>query len=112
MTTVFKKIIDGELPAEKLYEDDKCLVIKDINPAADTHWLVIPKKEISSISEMKEEDIPLMGHLVWVAKKITTENNIKGYKLIWNVNKEGGQVVFHIHLHILAGDFTKAKLPV
>ncbi len=112
MTTVFGKIIRGEIPSERLYEDEKCIVIKDINPSADVHWLIIPKKEISSISEMKEEDAPLIGYCVWIAKKIADKNNIKGYKLIWNVNKEGGQVVFHVHLHLLAGNFSKAHLPV
>ena len=112
MSTIFTKIINNELPSEKIFEGEKCIVIKDINPAASIHWLIIPKKEITSISEMEEKDIPLIGHLVWVAKKVALENKIKGYKLIWNVNKEGGQVVFHIHLHLLAGDFKKATLPV
>ncbi len=96
MTTVFGKIIRNETPSEKLYEDDKCIVIKDINPAAETHWLIIPKKEILSISEMKEEDIPLIGHCVWVAKKMTMNNLVTNrvthmslYSVAFNIDIPG-----------------------
>lgn len=108
---IFCKILTGELPSEKLYEDEQCVVIKDKYPSAPTHWLVLPKKHIRSIADMEESDSPLIGHLVWVAKRIAQEKGIKGYKLVWNVNKEGGQVVFHIHLHILAGNLEEIHFP-
>ena len=100
---LFCDIISEKAPSEKLYEDDVCIVIKDKYPAAPVHFLVLPKEHIDSISDISEFHISLIGHLVYVAKNIAKDKKLKGYKLLWNVNKEGGQVVFHIHLHILAG---------
>lgn len=108
MNSIFTKIIKGEIPSSKVYEDDICIAIQDINPQAKTHLLVIPKKEISSISEIDKTDLPIISHLVWVAKDLMSANKIPGYQLKWNVNKEGGQEVFHIHLHVLA-DFDLLK---
>jgi histidine triad (HIT) family protein len=102
MPSLFTKIINGEIPTEKLYEDKVCLVIKDINPQKKTHLLVIPKKEISSISELKKEDLDIVSHLIWIAKNLMQKARIPGYQLHWNVNKEGGQEIMHLHLHILA----------
>ena len=106
---IFCKIHNGEFPSDKVYEDDQCIVIKDLYPQAPVHLLVIPKKHIATISELEDEDQSLIGHLVLVAKKIAAEQGLPGYKLLWNVNKEGGQMVFHIHLHIL-GDPSGKKL--
>ncbi|MBT4937213.1 HIT domain-containing protein [Candidatus Peregrinibacteria bacterium] len=99
---LFCQIINGEQESEKLYEDEKCVVIKDKFPSSSFHVLVIPKNHIDSISTIEETDLEIISHLVWVAKKIAEQNNLKGYKLLWNVNKEGGQVIFHIHLHVMA----------
>jgi histidine triad (HIT) family protein len=99
---LFCQIINGEESAEKIYEDDLCVVIKDKFPAAPIHLLVLPKKHIDSISTLEKEDQSLIGHLVLVAKKIAEQKKLPGYKLQWNVNKEGGQIIFHIHLHLMA----------
>lgn len=109
MDCLFCKILAGELPSEKLYEDELCTVIKDKYPTAPVHLLVLPKKHIYSIAHIEEKDSILMGHLVWVAKKMADEHKLPGYKLVWNVNKEGGQVIFHVHLHLL-GDPSGARL--
>jgi len=100
---VFCKIIKGQLPAKKIFEDENFLAFNDISPKANTHILVIPKKHISKISDCQDSDQNLIGGLILTAKKIAAKKNIKGYKLLFNVDKEGGQVVFHIHLHLLAG---------
>jgi len=100
---LFCQIIEGEVESTKLYEDDLCIIIQDKFPVAPTHLLVLPKKHIDSISEIEEGDQSLIGHMVMTAKKMAEKEGLKGYKLVWNVNKEGGQVIFHIHLHILGG---------
>jgi len=101
--TIFEKIRDGEIPSPRLYEDEKCFVIRDIAPKAPVHLLVIPKKHIPTIADAEEEDAELLGHLLLVAKKVASEYGLRGYKLLFNVGSAGGQVVFHIHLHLLGG---------
>ncbi len=103
--TIFKKIIDKQIPAKFIYEDDLCVAINDIAPHAPVHILVIPKKEIRSIAEAKPEDEKLLGHLILVAQKIAKEQKIdeSGYRLIFNTNADAGQTVFHLHLHLLGG---------
>ncbi len=101
--TVFKKIINRELPAKIVYEDDKCLAFEDINPVAPTHILVIPKKEIPKLSDIEESDKELLGHLLWVIKKIAKERGLEGYRVCLNVGKEGGQHIFHLHFHLIGG---------
>lgn len=101
--TVFKKIIDGEIPAEIVYEDDKCLAFKDINPVAPYHILVIPKKEIPKLSDMEESDKNTIGHILWVITKIAKDLNLTGYRVCVNVGKEGGQHIFHLHFHLIGG---------
>jgi histidine triad (HIT) family protein len=103
--TIFTKIINKEIPAEILYEDDQSLAFKDIQAQAPVHFLVIPKKPIATINDMAEEDKPLIGHLYWVAKQIAEELGVaeQGYRLVMNCNEYGGQSVYHIHLHVLAG---------
>jgi len=100
---VFCGIVAGAIASSKVYEDDQVIVINDINPKAKVHMLILPKHHISSVSEIEEIDAPLMGHMIMVAKKIADEAGLKGYKLLINVNKEGGQVVFHVHMHLLGG---------
>ena len=106
MTTIFKKIIDKEIPADIVYEDDEFLAFKDINPQAKVHVLVIPKKEIKSLNDVSEEDILLLGKLQLVISKIAKDLGIadEGYRVISNINKNGGQEVYHIHYHILGGE--------
>ena len=103
MNNIFMKIINKEIPADIIYEDDISIAFNDISPQAPTHILVIPKKEIQKISEADENDKELLGHLLLVAKKITDENNIKDFRLVVNNGAEAGQTVFHLHIHILAG---------
>ena len=103
--TLFKKIIDREIPADIVYEDDDCLVFKDINPVAPVHILLIPKKKIVTINDVKEEDSTLIGHMISTAKNLASELGIDkdGYRLVFNTNEDGGQSVYHIHLHLLGG---------
>lgn len=104
MTTIFERIIKGEIPAEKVYEDDKILAIKDIHPAAPVHILIMPKKHIPDLQSMKEEDYPLLGEIVRVAQKLAAENNILGgYRLLTNNGPGVGQTIFHLHFHLLGG---------
>ena len=103
MNNIFLKIINKEIPADIIYEDDISIAFNDISPQAPTHILVIPKKEIQKISEADENDKELLGQLLLVAKKITDENNIKDFRLVVNNGTEAGQTVFHLHIHILAG---------
>ena len=100
---IFLKIINKELPADIIYEDDTSIAFNDISPQAPVHILIIPKKVIDKLSESTEEDENLLGHLLVVAKKITEEKNIKDYRLVINNGVEAGQTVFHLHIHILAG---------
>jgi|TARA_B100001996_G_scaffold258884_1_gene201380 histidine triad (HIT) family protein len=100
---IFLKIINKELPADIIYEDDISIAFNDISPQAPVHILIIPKKVINKLSESTEEDENLLGHLLVVAKKITEEKNIKDYRLVINNGVEAGQTVFHLHIHILAG---------
>jgi len=101
--TIFSKIINKEIPADIVYEDDLSIAFNDISPEAPTHILVVPKKAIPKLSEINEEDENLLGHLLIVAKKITDKNNIKDFRLVINNGSDAGQTVFHLHLHILAG---------
>ena len=101
--TIFAKIINREIPAEIVYEDDIALAFNDISPQAPTHILVVPKKAISQLSDASEEDQNLLGHLLLVAKKIAKEKNIEHYRLVINNGTDAGQTVFHVHIHILAG---------
>lgn len=103
--TVFGKILRGELPSTRVWEDEQCIAFRDITPAAPTHILVIPRKYIPTINDVSEEDKALVGHLVWVAQQVARQEGVAddGYRLVFNVNPGGGQTVYHIHLHILAG---------
>ena len=102
--TVFQKIIDGEIPSERIYEDNLAIVIKDINPQAPTHVLIIPKTDqIPKLSDATEEHQALLGHLLLVAGKISRQLGVdEAFRLIINNGAEAGQTVFHLHLHLLA----------
>lgn len=104
MTTIFGKIISGELPAEKVFENDRILVIKDINPKARVHLLIMPKKEIPDLQSITEEDMPLIGEMITVAQQMAAENRItEGYRLIVNNGPLSGQTVSHLHFHLIGG---------
>lgn len=102
---VFCKIIKKEIPAKIIFEDKDIVAFNDVNPIAPIHVLIIPKKHIVSVVDIKQEDTMLMGRLTMVAKKIAEDLKIseKGYKLLMRVGREGGQEVDHIHLHLLGG---------
>lgn len=105
MNCIFCQIVKKELPAAIIYEDEKFIAFKDINPIAPIHYLIIPKKHIISINHLEPEDKELMGELFLVAKKIAKNEGLaeKGYRLVFNVGKDSGQVVDHLHLHLLGG---------
>ena len=100
---IFCKIIGKEAPAEILIESDDILIFKDIYPSAPVHYLVVSKKHIPSIKNINHKDEQLMGHLIHIAKEGAEKLGLPGYKLVFNVGPEGGQIVDHIHLHILGG---------
>ncbi len=102
--TIFKKIIDREIAAKIAYEDDRCLAFHDIAPQAPTHVLVIPKKEIASLAATTDDDIPLLGHLLRVARDLAKQLGLEdGYRVVTNTGRDGGQSVDHLHLHLLGG---------
>ncbi|MCH8277145.1 MAG: histidine triad nucleotide-binding protein [Bacteroidetes bacterium] len=102
--TLFQRIADREIPSDMLYEDDLCIVIRDINPKAPTHFLVIPRDPISTLDDLTEEDGPLVGHLLLVAKKVAAEEGLSGgYRAVFNCGPDAFQTVPHIHLHVLGG---------
>ncbi|MFT0849358.1 histidine triad nucleotide-binding protein [Achromobacter sp. F4_2707] len=105
---IFCKIASGELPAKKVYEDDDCVAFHDINPAAPVHLLLIPKKHVCSLADIKDEDAPWLGRMVVLAQKLAFENGCTpghdgGFRLVANTGREGGQEVDHLHFHILGG---------
>ena len=105
MKTIFTKIINKEINASVLHEDKTCIAFKDINPIAPTHILIIPKKEIPTLNDVSDDDKNTIGHLFIVAKLIAKKLNVSksGYRIVFNCNEDGGQTVFHIHMHLLAG---------
>lgn len=105
MSTIFKKIIDREIPADIVYEDEHVLAFKDIDPQAPVHILIIPKKEIPTINDVEEADALALGRLFVAAKKIAQDQGIAddGYRVIVNVGHHGGQEVFHLHMHLVGG---------
>jgi len=102
--TLFSKIIKREIPAEIVYEDDKCLAFKDIHPQAPVHILVIPKKPIAKLADATFDDAELLGHLMLTARKIVADQGYAdGFRIVVNNGADAGQTVFHLHIHILAG---------
>jgi len=102
MECLFCKIVNKEEKSEIIYEDEKIVSFKDINPLAPVHLLIIPKKHIPSVNHVEIEDKSLMGELILVAQKIAREKNLKGYRLQINVGRPAGQIIDHLHLHLLA----------
>ncbi|MEM6485146.1 MAG: histidine triad nucleotide-binding protein [Pseudomonadota bacterium] len=110
--TIFNKIISGDIPADKLYEDDHCIAIKDINPQAPVHVLVIPKKPIEKLADAQMEDEALLGHLMLAVGTVARQLGVEdAFRLVVNNGAGAGQTVFHLHLHILAGaSFAEGKI--
>ncbi|PID70252.1 histidine triad nucleotide-binding protein [bacterium DOLZORAL124_38_8] len=102
---IFEKIIKGELPCNKVYEDEHALAFHDLYPQAKVHVLIIPKIVLKTAKEVTEENKNLFGHLVLVAKKIAPELGLEDYKLMMNVGEASGQTVPHVHLHLLSPDY-------
>jgi histidine triad (HIT) family protein len=104
MDCLFCKMIAGQIPTKKVYEDEKTFAFHDINPQAPTHVLIVPKKHIAGLKEATADDAEIIGYLHLVAANLARERNIEnGYRTVFNVGPGAGQSVFHIHLHVLAG---------
>ncbi len=102
---VFCKIIKGEIPSDRLYQDELVTAFRDIHPAAPTHILIVPNKHVASVNEIQPQDEALVGHLFSVARQLAEREKIQrtGYRLIINTGPDSGQVVFHLHMHLLGG---------
>jgi histidine triad (HIT) family protein len=100
--TIFTKIINKEIPANIIFEDELCIIIEDISPQAPLHYLAIPKKEIIGVSDLDDKDNEIMGHLMLTIKKQMQNINVSNYRLVINNGSEAGQTIFHLHIHILA----------
>ncbi len=105
MDCIFCQIIAGEVPSEILYQDEEVIAFRDIHPIASTHLLIIPKRHIPSLTHLSEEDLPLIGHLVNIANQLAKKEGIAegGYRLVINCGEQGGQLVPHLHLHLIGG---------
>ncbi|MEK7664545.1 MAG: HIT domain-containing protein [Patescibacteria group bacterium] len=104
---IFCKIANGEIDSAKVFEDEKLIALNDINPKAKVHILIIPKKHIESIKHLEESEAELIGEMFLAAQKIANDKNLGGYKLLFNVGREGGQLVDHLHLHLLSPEQEK-----
>ncbi|MEW6361281.1 MAG: histidine triad nucleotide-binding protein [Pyrinomonadaceae bacterium] len=102
---IFCKIVSGEIPSEKIYEDEKAVAFNDINPQAPTHILIVPKKHLDSLDAANPAERDLLGHLLLTAAEIARQKGFAGpgYRVVINTNADGGQTVFHLHIHLLAG---------
>ncbi len=102
---LFCKIIDGEIPADVVYQNDQVMAFRDINPQAPVHVLLIPKRHIATLNDLNPEDAELIGQLYLAAKQVALDMEVaeKGYRTLINCNEDGGQDVFHIHMHLMAG---------
>lgn len=109
---IFCKIANGDIPSDKVYEDDEILAFKDINPVAPIHILVIPKKHIKSLNEVQDEDYELISKIYKVINKLVKELNIEesGYRVVVNCGKDAGQEVMHLHYHLIAGKKLGCKI--
>jgi histidine triad (HIT) family protein len=104
MSCLFCKIVEGTIPATRVYEDEQCIAFEDIHPQAPVHLLVIPRQHIGSLAEAAEEHGPLLGHLLWTVTQLARQKGLSyGYRTVINTGKDGGQTVDHLHLHLLGG---------
>lgn len=100
---LFCKIVKGDIPSSKVYEDELCLAFYDIDPQAPTHFLVIPKAHIGSVSEVKEDNAAVVAHIFTVIAKVTKELGLDSYRVVSNIGQQAGQSVLHLHFHVLGG---------
>jgi len=105
MACIFCKIVAGEIPSDRVYQDEEIIAFRDINPLAPVHLIIIPRRHVPSLDQMKESDAALVGRMVTVANKLAKDEGVsqKGYRLALNCGKEGGQLVPHLHMHLLGG---------
>lgn len=103
MDCLFCKIAAGEIPSKKVYEDDLCYAFYDIDPQAPTHFLVIPKAHIASVSEVTPENQAVVGHIFSVIAQITKDLGLESYRVVSNIGEQAGQSVLHLHFHVLSG---------
>lgn len=103
--TIFGKILRNEIPSTRVWEDEHCIAFRDINPAAPTHVLIIPRKLIPTLADATKEDQQVLGHMLLVANEIARQEGIAddGFRVVTNVNVNGGQTVYHLHMHVLGG---------
>ena len=109
---LFCRIVRGEIPSKKAYEDDQVFAFHDINPQAPTHILIVPKEHLATVNDFKAAHKDLIGEMVMAAARIAAQEGIaeRGYRLVFNCNAEAGQVVFHVHLHLLGGWGSRASM--
>jgi len=100
---IFCQIVSGKIPAKKIFEDGDLVAFHDIAPKAKVHFLVVPKVHIASVAQMREEHSGLFGKMIFKGKEIAQSLGLEGWKMLFNVERSGGQVVFHVHLHVLGG---------
>lgn len=103
MNCLFCKIANGELSSKTVFEDERVRVFTDIHPKAPVHMLIIPKNHITSVAHLEENHNEIISHIILIAKEVAKMQGLKGYKLVFNVGREGGQVIDHLHLHLLGG---------
>lgn len=103
MDCIFCKIGEGSVPSDTVFEDDKVKVFKDVHPKAPVHLLVIPKEHVDSIAHLADNHRRLIAKIIYTAKKVAQDMNLAGYKIVFNVGRDGGQLVDHLHLHLLGG---------
>lgn len=104
MSTIFGKILQGDIPAEKVYEDEQLIAIKDINPVAPIHLLIIPRKEFASLQAIPDAELSIVSHIAKVAQKLAKEFDIvDNYRLLTNNGSDAGQTIFHLHFHLIGG---------
>jgi len=105
MDCVFCQIVAGKIPSETLYQDEEVIAFRDINPLTPTHVLIIPKRHIASLAQMTDDEMPLIGHMARVANQLAREEGVaeSGYRLVVSSGEQGGQIVPHLHMHLLGG---------
>jgi len=105
MDCIFCQIVAGEVPSDIVYQDEEVVAFRDINPVAPTHLLIIPKRHIPSLAHLSETELPIIGHMVKVANQLAREGGVaeSGYRLVINCGEQGGQLVPHLHMHLLGG---------
>ena len=103
--TIFQKIIEKEIPSDIIFEDELCIVIKDINPQASIHLLIIPKKPIRKLADASNDDLEILGHLMLIVGNMSRQFNVEdAFNVVINNGEKAGQTVFHLHIHLLAGN--------